>query len=363
MTTNRPNPENAPDPFDAIELAAADWLARQEFGLAAGEAEELKRWLAQDSRHARVLAELKQTADVFDRHPDAFAVPSRLHVSPLGEPNARVRRPWVRRSAGWLAAAAALAVGSLLIWHSPPDDPSEYQLTASTEIGGLRVLALPDGSTVRLNTDSDLTVRYSASARRVRLSRGEASFTVAKNTSRPFLVEASGVAVRAVGTEFVVRLRTSSVDVLVTEGRVRVENTAAGSLLPARDPSPARDQRSAAEPLLSAGEQVIVPLHQTVPVAAAAVVEVAPEQIARTLAWQAHRLMFESTPLFEVVAEFNRYITHQIVIEDATLGGQKFGGTFHPERYETLIGLLEQSFDVVAERRGDTTYLRRRQGP
>jgi transmembrane sensor len=73
--------------------------------------------------------------------------------------------------------------------------------------------------------------------------------------------------------------------------------------------------------------------------------------------------MFEATPLADVVAEFNRYIRHRLVIEDATLGEEKFGGTFHPERYETLISLLEQSFDVVAERRGDTTYLRRRRGP
>jgi transmembrane sensor len=363
MKTNRPLPEDVPDPFDAIELAAAHWLARQEFGLSPAETAELERWLAQDFRHARVFAELQQTARVFDRHPEAFAAPARLHVSRLGEPTARVRRPWVRRSAGWLAVAAALAVGGVLTWHSPLNDAREYQLTASTEIGGLRTLALPDGSTVRLNTDSDLAVRFSASERRVQLTRGEARFTVAKDPTRPFFVATSGVAVRAVGTEFVVRLRTGAVDILVTEGRVRVENAAADSLLPVRNSPPSRDAQPANGPVLSAGEQVRVPLDQAIPAVAAVVTEVAPEQIARTLAWQERRLMFEATPLADVVAEFNRYIRHRLVIEDATLGEEKFGGTFHPERYETLISLLEQSFDVVAERRGDTTYLRRRRGP
>ena len=361
MKTNRPDPESLRDPFDEVELAAADWLARQEFGLSRRETTELQLWLEQDARHARVFAELKKTAEIVDRYPQALAetvgggaIGSREKVAP-------VRRPRLAQSAGWAALAAALVIGLFhMAWRRPFNVANEYQLAASTEIGAMRSLTLPDGSTVRLNTDSALDVRYSPRERRVRLTRGEASFTVARDASRPFFVEASGVAVRAVGTEFVVRLRPEAIDILVTEGCVRVENAVAHNLLPARNRSSTSSERPTAEPLLLAGEQVIVPVAKTVPVVAAVVAEVAPEQIARTMAWQKRQLMFESTPLAEVVEEFNRYIRHRLVIEDATLGRQKFGGTFHPERYETLISLLEQSFDVVAERRGDTTYLRRR---
>jgi transmembrane sensor len=62
------------------------------------------------------------------------------------------------------------------------------------------------------------------------------------------------------------------------------------------------------------------------------------------------------------VAEFNRFNRHKLVIEDAMLAELKFGGTFRPDRYETLIGLLEQSFDVVVDRRETVTVLRRRVG-
>lgn len=362
MKTSRPDAEGRSDDFDAVELAAAEWLARREFGLSKAETAELQRWLQQDRRHGRVFAELQKTAEIFDRNPGALAAAGSGHTRVEGRVGANQRRG-VPRAAGWIAIAAALAVGTFVIWRLAVDDPRKYQLTATTAIGEMRSLTLPDGTTAMLNTDSTLAVRYSQGERRVRLTRGEARFTVAKNAFRPFFVEASGVAVRAVGTDFVVRLRTDAVDILVTEGRVRVENSAADNLLPARNSPSAGDGRLTAGSVLSAGEQVNVPVSNSVPAVAAQIAEVTPEQIARTLAWQDRRLMFEGTPLSEVVVEFNRYSRHKLVIDDATLGRQKFGGTFHHDRHETLISLLEQSFDVVAERRGETTYLRRRSAP
>lgn len=85
--------------------------------------------------------------------------------------------------------------------------------------------ALPDGSWVDLNVGADIAVEFTAGgagARRVVLRRGEAHFTVAKDAARPFVVEAGGVAVRAVGTAFSVQRGGAGVEVLVTEGRVAV---------------------------------------------------------------------------------------------------------------------------------------------
>jgi transmembrane sensor len=361
MNALRNHPEHPREEFDAIETTAADWLARREFGLAPEESAELERWLRQDERHGRVFSELQMTAALFDRHPEALATTSgEAAGSPAGRASAPARRPRALRAAGWTALAAALVIGVFLTWRPATHDTRAYHLAAQTEVGGLQTLELPDGSVARLNTDSELAIRFEPGERWVRLARGEASFTVAKDSRRPFFVEARGVTVRAVGTEFVVRLHAAAVDVLVTEGRVRVENAAAESLLPARLPAPATAAQTAPAPVLSAGEKVLVPLGRAAPEAAAAVTEVAPAQIARTLAWRERRLIFEDTPLSEVVAEFNRYIKHRLVIEDPDLGRRKFGGTFHPERCDTFIALLEQSFDVVTERRGDTTILRPR---
>jgi transmembrane sensor len=52
---------------------------------------------------------------------------------------------------------------------------------------------------------------------------GEAHFFVEKDPQRPFVVNAAGIDVRAVGTAFNVRIDPAAVEVLVTEGRVRVD--------------------------------------------------------------------------------------------------------------------------------------------
>src|SRR5204863_5888557 len=80
----------------------------------------------------------------------------------------------------------------------------------------------PDGSVVELNRGAVVSAHFTASERRMRLVSGEANFKVAKDPQRPFVVEARGVAVRAVGTAFNVRIDAVSVEVLVTEGVVNV---------------------------------------------------------------------------------------------------------------------------------------------
>src|SRR3546814_5501598 len=86
----------------------------------------------------------------------------------------------------------------------------------------VRRIALEDGSIVTLNGNSAVQIRYEDDIRRVVLRRGEASFEVAHNSERPFVVSADGVKVRAVGTEFVVGSEDDGVEVTVEEGVVAI---------------------------------------------------------------------------------------------------------------------------------------------
>src|SRR5205814_7462486 len=90
---------------------------------------------------------------------------------------------------------------------------------------------LPDGSVVHLNTGAAISVAYTHSSRRVVLDRGEAHFQVEKSVT-PFVVAAHGIEVRAVGTVFSVQLMPQAVEVLVTEGRVAVDQSASNAPLP-----------------------------------------------------------------------------------------------------------------------------------
>ncbi|MBX3737903.1 MAG: FecR domain-containing protein [Candidatus Didemnitutus sp.] len=347
MNAELPHPH---DP-EEIEATAAVWLSLRDRGMTESETAEFMRWLQLSPKHAEAFAELDAVWRDFNRtaalRPTAAATPEPELLAPRSRSPARRRasRVWVP-----LAAAATIA----LAWAGWAGF-NAARPTAETDVGAFQKLDLPDGSVVQLNTDSAIKVHYSDHERRVELLRGEAHFDVAKNPARPFIVAANHVAVRAVGTAFNVRLREDAVDVLVTEGKVQVNDTVKGaSLLPA-----VADQSG--PPLLVEGESVRVklltePEKDAPPVVA--ISEVGAIEMHRALAWQERRLEFEDLPLADVVAEFNRYNRTKLVIADPALNAKHFSGTFRADAYEPFVRLLEENFGVASERTGQGIELR-----
>jgi len=336
------SPSISPDSDRAAQAAAA-WLARRDRGLTAAEQDEYLQWLRQDPRHGQALARLEGTWRVLD----ALA---RWRPAHSTQPNpdllARPRLLRWRRAGFALATAAAMAAGLLLVL-------SRSERSAEMPPGrSLRVipqperLTLTDGSVVELNRDGRIETEFTPAERRVRLLGGEAHFTVAKNPARPFIVEAGAVAVRAVGTVFDVRRGATAVEVLVTEGKVRVERSA----FPGAAPAPPTS--------LVAGERAMV--DTTTPGAAPVVAAVSAVEIERALAWQGVRLEFPSLPLSEIVAEFNLRNATQLVIGDEETARLRIGGTFRADNVEGFVRLLQAGFGVTAERRPDGTVVLRR---
>ena len=364
-------PEQRPDRDEArqddpIARAAADWLLRQDRGCTASEQADFARWLAADPRHGRVFAEVQQMWSIFDRLPELSPAKA-LAAEPAVAPRARFARGLrLVGSLVALGAAAVLALGLFAWWWSAL--PGRFETVAATDAQGWQRVELPDGSVVQLNADSAVEVAFGAQERRVRLVRGQACFAVAKDAARPFVVRAGRVDVRAIGTAFDVRLGAAQVAVLVTEGRVQVQETvpaariapAAGATAPPPSTPPGAEPSAppAAPALVVAGQQATIALRAP---AAAPVCTVAPltaEEAARALAWQDRRLSFDAVPLAELVATFNRYNRHQLVITDPRLAERRFGGTFPAGDYATLVRLLEQNFGVVAEHTFAETRLR-----
>jgi len=341
-------------PLSTYERAAAEWFFRRDNGLTPEEERKFSDWLREDRRHAEAFAQIETTWGALVHVRDKID-PIILNLSP----SRRSRRIlfWLPTSVG---VAAAFAFAYLSWWC-----PAHFTGAAMTEIGGLQSMALPDGSVVELNSDSAVSIEFDFGERRVRLERGEVCFRVAKNPSRPFVVEAGGVAVRAVGTAFNVRMESQGVDVLVTEGKVQVNDAISGeSLLPAapRNLVPALMKVGRIEsglPVVAAGERVSIALAGAAPSRAHAISSVSSSEIERRLAWQNKRVIFSDASLSEIVAEFNRYNRHKLVIADPPLAQRRFGGSFPACDYDSFVQLLEGTFGVVADRRSQETVLRR----
>jgi transmembrane sensor len=343
-----PVPENS----EAIEAAAAAWLARRDRGFTADDEAEFALWRFSDPRHAAAVARLEAAWGALDALRD-YRPEARAHPDPdllTGPRPGKVVR-FCHVAAGLaLAAAAALAIA---VWWPSTSTVAPAPRHAIIHPGPER-LTLKDGSLVELNADARVDVRFTPAERRVQLVRGEAHFVVAKDPSLPFVVAAGGVAVRAVGTAFSVALGEANVAVLVTDGRVRVDAPSTGANAP-NIPAPVM-------PELVAGQRAVVtrvaaeggPAPGTVQVS-----DVTPAEVERALAWQGLRLEFVELPLAEVVAEFNRYNRQKLVVGDAATGVLLVGGNFRADNVDAFVRLLESGFGVAAIRRGDEIVLRR----
>jgi len=325
------------------EEAAAAWLLRQDLGpWSDQDAADLAAWLAQSPGHRAAYYRFRgawQEAGRLgallgpgDAAATANSPPESAPVT--ARPRRRSRLPGVAVAAG---VAGALGLAALLLLPSWPSD-HDY----ATPIGATEAVALPDGSRLTLNTDSHLRIDMDGATRRVRLRQGEAFFEVAKDPSRPFVVEAGGKRIVAVGTAFSVRRTGDDVRVVVSEGRVRVESvqTPDRAIQPTL-PAPLLDAGMIAN---TQGEAVLVQTGSAV-------------DIARNLSWRTGQLVFRDTPMAEAVAEFNRYNTRKLVIEDASIDDLRVGGIFRATQIDAFVSLVQQGFPVQARAEADRIVL------
>ena len=166
------------DDRDAI---AATWVVRLDReDLSPAEREHLEAWLAEQPANMGAFVRAQSIWSKIDRV-------AALDVGRSAAPVQLRRRAWY-----WIAAsvAASLAVISLATF--------EYLAgRETTRLGEIRRFLLQDGSGVVLNASSAVQVDYEEKQRRVVLREGEASFNVAHNVNRPFIVQARDVSVSA----------------------------------------------------------------------------------------------------------------------------------------------------------------------
>jgi transmembrane sensor len=139
-------------------------------------------------------------------------------------------------------AVAAAITGVLLlvtiIWSDRTKQANSYIVqSAGTEV---KKHNMADGSVIFINKNSTLAYSelYNKKNRKVRLE-GEAFFTVKPDHSKPFIVEAEGVAIKVTGTAFNVRklheeerievqVQTGSVEMYTTQHKITVNKGQTG---------------------------------------------------------------------------------------------------------------------------------------
>jgi transmembrane sensor len=321
-------------PDEKLREVAASWTVRRDRGLSAAESVEFELWLAADKRHAEAMKRAANTWALLERIPEKTAAPVMAAVM-------RRRLVWRKTALAALLPAAAAIAFCVWVGHRPSAAPAAPATNVAKAADGPRQVTLSDGSVVDLNLGSEIAEQFTAAERRVALVRGEAHFNVAKGQPRPFVVRAGHVDVRAMGTAFDVQLASAAVEVLVTEGVVKLKLSADGAArhVPAAESIPS----------LNPGQRAVVALTPASPEIAVVVTSVNQEEIARALAWQEPLLRLGGATLAEVAANFEQRTGRRVVLADPALGQLRLGGRFRADDVEGFANVLAATLDIEVE--------------
>lgn len=345
---------NANDkPLPELTEQAINWLVRLHADdLSDAEACAFADWLSQDVSHTAAFAEAEDlfkdmvtVGEVLSARSTAVVDPGQTKASrargngtrlkpPASSQNFGQSRPWLAWPLG-LAAAWLFAV--LLVMPRQAHWLDAFLSDYHTQTGEQREIQLADGSRLLLNTNTAVSVDYQDEIRLIKLHHGQARFTVAKDSQRPFEVHSDGLSVRALGTVFdVYNPETGDI-------RVTVQEHAVFARLLAED-NPGLTVGSPAV-VIDEGQQLHYRGGLTVP---------APQNrdINQLTAWQQRHLFINNRPLSELIAELNRYRTGRIFLSDTDLGNLRVTGIFSLDNPEATLHKISTGLALQETRLG-----------
>ena len=165
-------------------------------------------------------------------------------------------------------------------------------------------------------------MRFTDRGRKVRILKGEASFDVSHDRSRPFDVEVRSAVIRAVGTAFNVRLRPAVVELTVTQGTV----TAYTGNTPGVQ--------------ISAGSGAVIQPRSI------SLTHLDPRLIDQRTAWREHMVELDGQTIEQAANEFNRYRVAPILIGDTRVSSLRVGGRFRITDSKAFLSALRSSLPI-----------------
>ena len=196
---------------------------------------------------------------------------------------------------------------------------------------------LDDGTGVIVNRHSRLRYsrKFDKEERKVYLS-GEAWFDVARDTTKPFVIDAGDALVQVLGTSFNVNAykENPTVEITVESGMVAL--------------SAKEDQKNLI--VMKAGSGGIYHKSQ-------GELKLIPTSDPNSLAWKTRELFFEGTSLREVVELVNRVYGANLVIMNQELLACPITVTFMEQSLESVLKVLESTLDLQLTRIGNEIRL------
>ncbi|SHI39900.1 FecR family protein [Aquimarina spongiae] len=253
-----------------------------------------------------------------------------------------------KRKSVWYQTAVAAVLLPLLIWQSYTYFQNDGLIVnqdkistvvvknIATNYGGQKTINLPDGSTVILNSGSSISYpeNFTDTLRQVTL-KGEAYFDIERDVTKPFIVQTDHLKVRVLGTSFNVKSypKDDKIETTLVSGKVEViqEETEAPVVLTPSQRATFHKEES----------------------------DIKVDQVDsdKIVAWKQGKLVFDKTPLKQVVQDLKRKYDVEFVIESDSLLHYRYTGEFDNLSLEDVLELIKLSSSIDYKRKNNKIML------
>ncbi len=203
--------------------------------------------------------------------------------------------------------------------------------TITVPVGGQYQLILADGSHIWLNSASSLKfpVAFIEKNRKVEL-KGEAYFEIAKDASKPFIVETGNMQVQVLGTHFNVMAypEEAGIETTLLEGSVKLLTNSHQTFI-----------NPGEKGTLSNGNAVSFSVNKA--------------NIEEVIAWKEGRFRFDEMNIKPIMRQISRWYDVDIVYEGDLSGVSLSGSVPRKEKVTQLLRALEMSGRIKFELKGN----------
>lgn len=314
---------NHPSVPDDIRAAIRDWMLQHEDDPELS-ASMLAMWDSEFGKNNETFNPLALTKLLND-------------VSSKGTQIRTTRRFNIRRILRYAAVVSAICLSGIMTYVATRSDENQETILITAK-GSTGEFTLPDGTNVRLNSDTRLTYdskSFMADGKRRVSVEGEAFFDVTKDAEHPFVVKLTDMEVEVLGTSFDVRNYSfsSKEEVVLLTGKVKVEG------------------KEIKEPV------TIYPDQRLVLDRANGDCNVEKTAAINYCRWIQPRLKLENEPLGDLLITLSRKYSVELDIAANVNLGKRVSITLHNDDLEDLMPVLSYLTDIDYRIENNTLYI------
>lgn len=215
-----------------------------------------------------------------------------------------------------------------------------------TKRGSKSSIKLPDGTIVRLNTDSRLTYdNFTAGMNREVTLIGEAYFDVAHDSSRPFIIHTGKINIKVLGTSFNVRNypQDKELETSLINGKIEVSLKSRPDDIIILKPTEKliiakeQDELAAATKVINTTDNKVV---------LTSITYLRNDSLVAETSWLNDKMVFVNQPLEKIAVELERKYAINISFKDEKVKKYRYTGVFENVSLEKVFQLIKYSKNI-----------------